>query len=106
MRDGRSHDPRTNINDATYDELRKTRQIGEVLARRIIEARHQRQFCTWEDVQHIKGIGRLRVRYLQEKFSLVAIQRERAILVHCNQTFHRAPMLAAMMLQSEMIFGE
>ena len=72
MRDVRSHGFR-NINDATYDELLKTRQIGQALARRIIEIRHQRKFCTWKDVQHITGIGRLRVRYLQEEFSLFKI---------------------------------
>ena len=37
----------------------------------------------------------------------VAIQRGRAILVHCNESFHQGPMLlAAMMLKSGMTFGE
>ena len=59
------------LNRATTTDLKAIDGIGDVLARRILEARARRGgFRTWRDVEAVEGIGASRLRAIQQKFSI------------------------------------
>ena len=59
--------PKQNLNEASQKQLRKVDQIGKTLAARIAE---HMPFENWADVEHLQGIGPVRVASLKKVFEI------------------------------------
>ncbi|MBE9214301.1 DUF655 domain-containing protein [Plectonema cf. radiosum LEGE 06105] len=58
-----------NVNTATVEELVTLPGVGKKLAQRIIQAREEKPFDSWEDLERVKGVGgKMRVK-LEERVS-------------------------------------
>lgn len=69
------------VNSAEWPELAQLPEVGEVLARRIVETRQQRgPFRTQEDLLEVSGIGRVKLSRMAPH--LLPLPDERAIVGH------------------------
>ncbi len=58
-----------NVNTATVEELVTLPGVGKKLAERIVTARQEKRFDSWEDLERVKGVGgKMRVK-LEERVS-------------------------------------
>ncbi|MCO6046279.1 helix-hairpin-helix domain-containing protein [Aeoliella sp. ICT_H6.2] len=66
------------VNSATWPELAQLPEIGEILARRIVETREQRgPYRTREDLMEVSGIGRVKLSRMAPH--LLPLPDERAV---------------------------
>ncbi len=67
------------VNKAQWAELAQLPEVGEVLARRIVETREQRgPFRTQEDLLEVTGIGRVKLSRMAPH--LIPLPDERAMV--------------------------
>ena len=109
-------DAKLDLNTASQIELMKTQQIGKNLAERI---QSNAPFSNWEEVGKVTGIGPTRLKYLHRRFRIDiakqtcaptdaaapsgditqvknladAVAEGQRVMIHCNNTFHRAPLI-------------
>lgn len=69
----------TDVNQADWAELAQLPDVGEVLARRIVESReNEGQYRTQEDLLRVRGIGRVKLSRMAPH--LVPLPDERAMV--------------------------
>ena len=58
---------KSNLNNASHDQLTRVRHIGKTLAKRLNE---QMPFESWQDVEKVEGMGPARVSQLKMVFGI------------------------------------
>ena len=58
---------KSNLNNASYDQLLKIHNIGKTLAKRLTE---HMPFKSWQDVEKVEGMGPARVSQLKMVFGI------------------------------------